>query len=102
MGEAQIERARVSRGITVGSQDYRSIVDGARDRVSVLPQFGAHLGVDDGAARWVVHYDVSRPFAGYIRRHQRRGEAGQKPEFFNGNLHAIDNTFDSLSRPETG
>jgi hypothetical protein len=44
MGEAQIERARVSRGIPVGSQDSRSIVDGARDRVD-LREMGAPIRI---------------------------------------------------------
>jgi hypothetical protein len=44
MGEAQIEVARVSRGISVGSQDYRSIVDGARDRVD-LREMGADIRI---------------------------------------------------------
>src|ERR1017187_7691977 len=63
--------------------------DGASDRVRLLPQFGAHLGVDGGAAGRVVHIHVSRPFAGYIRRHERRGEARQKPEFFHCSLRFL-------------
>jgi C4-dicarboxylate-specific signal transduction histidine kinase len=44
MGEAQIERARVSRGISVGSQDNRSIVDGARYLVD-LREMGAPVRI---------------------------------------------------------
>src|SRR5580658_2122584 len=44
MREAQIERARVSRCVTVGSQDNRAVLDGARDGID-LREMGAAIRI---------------------------------------------------------